>query len=243
MVSRVFKAIDRYGAELEFELKEPDNDAVRHSDMQYRIAYSAALKEGILPREKMREIFKENGIWDDDDETAMMDILKELASLTLKLDDTAKRGDKDECIKIAGEMGKTRVRMFQMFMVQQSCFMNSCEGFAELVRLESLMASSVVIKANGVRYWKTYKDYVIERDHNDKATVAAETGKVNSLVLDEKKDELINEYPEQKWLRQIHSEFLQIAQQRAREMIQEKVKEAVDADKVASANTINESGS
>jgi hypothetical protein len=62
-------------------------------------------------------------------------------------------------------------------------------------------------------------------------------------VLDEKKDELINEYPEQKWLRQIHSEFLQIAQQRAREMIQEKVKEAVDADKVASANTINESGS
>ena len=61
-MDRTFKAIDRHGAEMDFELIEATDILVREADMIYRKAYSEAIKEGILPREKMREIFDKNGM-------------------------------------------------------------------------------------------------------------------------------------------------------------------------------------
>jgi len=230
MVNRVFKAKDLYGAEMEFELREPERDAIISADMQYRIAYSMALKEGILPREKMRDIFKENDIWNEADEAKITSLIKELGVLTLKLDDVTKRGDKDECIKVAEEMAKTRVQLFQVFLIQHSCFINSCEGYAELVKLEALMAASVFIKANNQRYWKTYKDYLLERDHNSIATVAIEAANVNNTILEERKDVLINDYPEQKWLHKMQADMLEAATQQAKAMIKQRVEEAFNVD-------------
>lgn len=233
MIERTFKAVDRYGAELEFELREPDKTAITMSDMQYRIAYSIALKEGILPREKMREMFKETGIWDEEDEKNINSVVRDLALSEFKLENASKKGDKDECIKLAGEMAKHRIRMFQLFLVQHSCFMNSCEGYAEVVRLEALMAGSVFVKATGHRYWPTYKDYVIERDQNDKSTVVSKAADVNNSLLEAKKDELVAQYPEQQWLKQIQAEILETATKQAREMIKDKVEEARNGGEVA----------
>lgn len=236
-MDRTFKATDRFGAEIEFELREPDKEAIRISDMQYRIAYSVALKEGILPREKMREIFKESGIWDDDDEKSITNVIKDLSITTLKLEEASKRGDRDECIKIAGDMASLRIRMFQLFLVQHSCFLNSCEGYAELVRLESLMALSVFIKHTNQRYWKAYKDYVIERDQNDKSNVVFNASTLNNKLLELKKDELVNEYPEQRWLQKVHAEILEAATNHARQVISDKVEEIKKNDSVATENS------
>lgn len=241
-MNRIFKAVDRHGAEVEFELIEADLALERESEMQYRIAYSIALKEGILPREKMRQIFKENGIWNEDDEKVITNIIKDISTLQFKLEDATKRGDKDECIKIAGELAKNRLRMWQLFMVQQSSYVNSCEGYAELIRLESLMASCVVIKANKQRYWKTYKDYILERDHNGKATVALNAMELRNQLADEEKDKLIQEYPEQKWLKQVHMDILEKAQLEAKDMIVKRAEEAVNGNKVESRVEGSEAG-
>lgn len=241
-MDRVFKAVDRHGAELEFELIEPTDALERESEMEYRKAYSAAIKEGILPREKMREIFKENGIWGKEDEDRFTLLIREISQINLKLDDAAKRGEEDECIKLAGEMGIKRVRLLQLFTVQQASYMQSCEGYAELVRLEALMASCIVTKANKQRYWKNYKDYVIERDHNERSTVAAGAMTVNNTILEAKRDDVISEYPEQKWLKQLQSEQIEKAKQDAKDFIAGRVKEALSANSVEGGNTKGDSG-
>jgi len=49
-MDKIFKAIDRYGAEMEFEIIEPTDALTREADMIYRKAYSEAMKEGIRGR-------------------------------------------------------------------------------------------------------------------------------------------------------------------------------------------------
>jgi hypothetical protein len=241
-MERTFKAIDRHGAEMEFELILPTDLLERESEMEYRKAYSAAIKEGILPREKMREIFKENGIWTKTDDDNFTQLVREIGGINLKLDDATKRGDQDECIKLAGEMGLKRVRLLQLFTVQQASYMQSCEGYAEIVRLEALMASCVVIKANKQRYWKTYRDYVLERDHNEKSTVARGAMEINNAVLESRRDDVIAEYPEQRWLKQLHAEQVEKAKEDAKQLIAERVKEALSANKVEGGNNEGDSG-
>jgi hypothetical protein len=232
----VFKAVDRHGAEMEFELIPPTDLLERESEMEYRKAYSAAIKEGILPREKMRNIFKDSGIWTSEDEAKFTDLVREIGLLNIKLDNAVKEGKDDECIKIAGEMGKLRVQMLQLFTIQQSAYMQSCEGYAELVRLEALMASRIVIKANKQRYWKNYKDYVIERDNNDRSTVASQAMTLNNVFLEQQRDIIIGEYPEQKWLQQLQKEIIEKASEQAKAKLAERVREAINADKGATGD-------
>lgn len=229
-MSSSFKAKDRYGAEIEFEIVEINESLERESEMEYRKAYSAAIKEGILPREKMRNIFKENGIWTQEDEDKFTALVKDIALLNIKLEDATKQGRDDECIKIAGEMGKLRLEMLQLFTIQQSAYMQSCEGYAEIMRLESLLASRVVVKANKQRYWKTYKDYVIERDQNDRSTVATEAMIVNNSLLEKERDLVISEYPEQRWLKQLQKDLVDKATEKAKEELVRRVGDAANAD-------------
>ena len=43
-MDKTFKAIDRYGVEVEFEITEPTLIEEREGEMQYRIAFSKALQ-------------------------------------------------------------------------------------------------------------------------------------------------------------------------------------------------------
>ena len=242
-MSRTFKAIDRHGAEMEFELIEATDTLIREGDMIYRKAYSEAIKEGILPREKMREIFDKNGIWTKDDDDEFRHLVADLTTLSLSLEDASKRSDNSECIKISGEMGILRVKMLRLFSVQQASYMQSCEGYAELTKLESLMASCVVIKTTKQRYWKNYKDYVIERDHNTTSNVPEKAMEFNNSLLEKMRDDTINEYPEQKWLQAQQAEIIELAKQEARATLVRRVKEAIDGNKVEGGNTTGVAGS
>jgi len=244
-MDRTFRAIDRHGAEMEFELIEATDILIREADMIYRKAYSEAIKEGILPREKMREIFDKNGIWTKDDDDDFRRLVSDITSLSLSLEEASKRSDNNECIKISGEMGILRVKMLRLFSVQQASYMQSCEGYAELTKLESLMASCVIIKATKQRYWKNYKDYVIERDQNATSNVPEKAMEFNNSLLEKMRDDTINEYPEQKWLKTQHAEMVEKAKQDARETLVRRIKEAIDGDKVeggSSAGTIGPEG-
>ena len=241
-MDRTFKAIDRHGAEMEFELIQANDLLERESEMEYRKAYSAAIKEGILPREKMREIFKENGIWTQEDEDEFVQLVRNISALNIKLDNAVKQGQDDECIKLAGEMSKLRIKMLQLFTIQQSAYMQSCEGYAEIVRLEALMASCVVIKANKQRYWKNYKDYVIERDSNMRSTVPTQALLTNNSFLEARRDEAIAEYPEQKWLKALQQDIITKATEDAKVKMNERLQGALNAEKVASQDNRSESG-
>lgn len=202
-VNRDFKAVDRYGATVEFSLREPTFVEENEAEMQYRVAYTQALKNGILPRDTMRKVMEENEFWDEGDEKELKSIISDIAAEELKLHAAESEGQTTECAEIAKKIGELRMDMWKLFIVQQNPMMNSCEGYAETVKQESLMAACTVVKASNQRYWKNYREYVIERDGNEKATVAGKAREVQMLLLTEASMENIRALPEQKWVKKI----------------------------------------
>jgi hypothetical protein len=207
-MKNVFKAMDRFGNETEFEVVKKTAAAEREIDMQYRIAFNEALKYGLMPREKMRSIMSDREMWSEADETELKNVLARLAMGQTNLHVLENSGKKDECIKVAEEMFSDRNKMWQLLMIQQSAFVNSAEGMAETIKYEATMCATLVVKATGARYWKTYSDYVTERDENETSTVIENLQKAYTVLGIEERDELLSEYPERKWVKHKTEEIM-----------------------------------
>lgn len=221
MINKDFKAIDRYGAELDFEFIVPTMAIEQESQMNYRIAYGKALSLGILPREKMREIMRENNIWDDSQDNELKEIIRSIAELEVKMQHVMTAGNDKECNNIAGQLAEKRNRMWSLYMVSQMPIINSCEGYAEVIKQESEMAACVRIKANGQRYWTDYKHYVLERDENTKSTVPQKAMEIQANIMEERRQDIVNAYPEAKWLETIKNALFA---KKAASVAEEKVK-------------------
>lgn len=221
MINKDFKAINRYGAELDFEFIVPTMAIEQESQMNYRIAYGKALSLGILPREKMREIMRENNIWDDSQDNELKEIIRSIAELEVKMQHAMVAGNDKECNNIAGQLAEKRNRMWSLYMVSQMPIINSCEGYAEVIKQESEMAACVRIKANGQRYWTDYKHYVLERDENTKSTVPQKAMEIQANIMEERRQDIVNAYPEAKWLETIKNALFA---KKAASVAEEKVK-------------------
>lgn len=205
-MDRTFTAFDRHGNNTKFELIEPGLSQEREAEIERLKAYTAALKEGVLPREKMRQILELKGVWNDETEGSFNESIKAVAKLELKLRDAIVRGDNKECTNIAGELSKERLNMFRLFLIQQTVFTNSCEGYAELIKLEAMMASCVVFSGTKQRYWANYREYVLERDDNESSKVPTLAQELQAALHEEEHKKLIADYPEQKWLKDLNAQ-------------------------------------
>lgn len=203
MTERVFRAIDRNGTESEFELKIPGLAEENEGERQYRIAYSKALVEGIFPKEKIRELMREHGMWTDEDDASLKKAVQLIAINQMKLHDAETRGAEEECIELAKTISDHRRRMWELFLIQQTVYMNSSEGVAELVKTEAIMAACTIRRSTGERYWKDYKEYVLERDHNAKSTVYEHAVNVQTNILNDVRESVNEGFVEHKYLKSV----------------------------------------
>lgn len=208
MIERVFKAVDRYGNIADFELKPAGLSEENEGERHYRIAYSKALVEGVFPREKLREIMREHGMWTDDDDSELKKIVGKIALHQIELKNAEADGDDEACIAAAKEISDARRRMWELFLVQQSVYMNSAEGVAEMIKTEAIMAACTISKSTNKRYWADYKEYVRERDVNEKSNVYSHVVDLQSKILDEARNKLVSDYPEYKHLRSAEDRML-----------------------------------
>jgi hypothetical protein len=227
MTNQVFKAKDRHGAEMEFEIKPPTRQVETEADINFRRAYAESLKFGLLPREGLRKMMRDNDIWSDKHEKELKDGIANVARLEVLLNHYETSGNKEECLKTAGDLAKSRRRMWELILIQQSAFMNSsCEAYAEMIRLESQLAASVVIKATGQRYWKDYKEYVLERDTNEIATVANNAMILANEEMTKQQTEMTENNPEQRWLKKFKLDTLE-TQKKAQKELRNRVEKSV----------------
>jgi hypothetical protein len=98
-------------------------------------------------------------------------------------------------------MRQHRFRMWELFMIQQSVYMNSAEGIAELVKAEAIMAACIQLKATGQRYWPTYTDFVRERDESTQSTVYVKAVEVQNQILLEMRNTIEESHPENRYLK------------------------------------------
>jgi hypothetical protein len=232
MVERIFMAMDRHGNPVEFELKPPTLGEENEGERQYRVAYSKALAEGVFPREKLREIMREHGMWTEDDDKELRKAVGKIAVFQIDLKNAEAAGDEDKCIDAARGISEARRRMWELFLVQQSVYMNSAEGVAEMIKTESIMAACTIVKSTGKRYWDDYAEYVRERDLNTKSTVYSKVVELQSNLLDEARTGLMEDYPEHQYLKSVEDRVLdrELEEQVAKEL-QSRAKTAIEADK------------
>lgn len=196
-----FKAIDRHGAELEFEMREVGIREINEADIHYRVAYSKALSAGIFPRDKMIQLMKDQEIWTEKDDEKLRGVTAEIVALETQFNEAEKNNNRDECINICEKLTKKRSEMWKIMSQQASPLTHSCEGYAEVVRAESLLAARVYI--NGKRYWQSYKDYIQERDENYKSNVPAKMLDLHSNTLKQERDKIIGQSLENKFLNKL----------------------------------------
>lgn len=200
-VEKTFRAADKYGATMDFEVRSPTLAIENEGDRQYRIAYSKSLAEGVYPRNKMREVMRSHGMWTDEDDRVMREEVANLAIYQIELEQAQLKGESDKCLEIARKMRTHRFRMWELFMIQQSVYMNSAEGIAELVKAEAIMAACTVVKATQERYWKTYTDFVKERDDSVISTVYIKSVEVQNQLLLAMRDTIEEGHPENRYLK------------------------------------------
>jgi hypothetical protein len=199
-MDRTFKAKDRFGADMEFELLKPSLAVETEGERQFKIAYSRALAEGIFPREKLRQVMAQHGMWTEDDNKTYNTILGRITLLQIQLDKAERSGDQEKCKEIAQEVAEEREKMWKLFLIQQSVFTNSAEGLAELIKTEAIMAACTVIKSTQKRYWKNYSEFVQERDENKTSSVYQNLVTLQNKVLDGLRQQIEDKYPESKYL-------------------------------------------
>jgi len=238
-MERTFKAADRHGSVMDFELKAPSLAEENEGERQYRIAYSRALVEGVFPREKLREIMKEHGMWTEDDDKEIKKAVGKIALLQLELKNAEAAGDSEKCLEIANDISDARRRMWELFLVQQSVYMNSAEGVAELIKTEVIMAACTMVQSTGQRYWKDYAEYVRERDLNEKSTVYAHVVELQSKILDDARVGLMSDYPEYQYLKTTEERMLdREVQEEVVKELQSRVTKAIDEDKEKQPTTV-----
>lgn len=231
-MDRTFKAIDRHGNAVDFELKPPGLAEENEGERQYRIAYSKALAEGIFPREKFRELMREHGMWTDDDDQSLKKAVGKIAILQIDLKNSETEGDKDGCLEAAKGISDARRRMWELFLVQQSVFMNSAEGVAEMIKTEAIMAACTILKSTGKRYWNDYKEYVQERDMNTKSTVYSKVVELQTDILDTARQGLMEDYPEYQYLKSVEDRmFDRELQEEVSKELKLRAENAIEADK------------
>lgn len=201
MVERIFRATDRTGNVSEFELVPPTVGVENEGERQYRVAYSKSLVEGVFPREKLREIMRDHGMWTEEDEHELKKAVGKIALLQIDLKNAESEGNDKRCVELAKLIGLQRRRMWELFLIQQTVYMNSAEGVAEMVKTETVMAACTVLKSTGKRYWADYAEYVRERDLNTKSNVYATVVQLQATLLDEARRGLLADYPEASYLK------------------------------------------
>lgn len=230
MVERIFRATDRNGTACEFELISPTVGVENEGERQYRIAYSKSLVEGVFPREKLREVMREHGMWTEEDEGELKKAVGKIALLQIDLKNAEAEGNTDRCVECATKIGIQRRRMWELFLIQQTVYMNSAEGVAEMVKTEAVMSACTILKSTGKRYWEDYTSYVRERDLNTKSSVYATVVQLQATLLDEARRGLLSDYPEAMYLktpqeamldREIEEEVMRTLHDRADKAIEE----------------------
>lgn len=230
MTEKVFKAVDRHGATLEFLIKEPDRAIEAEADMRYRIAFGEALKAGLMTRDSIRQVMKEHELWRDSDETELKSVMLELAKLELELKHQETAGDQSAATITAGKLAEHRTRLWQLILMQQGPMANSCETYAELIRMEALMAACIYIKATQKRYWGSYQEYVLERDTNQIATVAQTAMDLTTENLVNERVRILEDNPEQRWLKNFKAANREEVEATAVAVLKQRAEESANAN-------------
>lgn len=184
--------------EVKLSVRRPNYGEKQGADFEYQKTVTKLLKEGILPRVKLEETIRENGIWDKAKESRERQLAKAINDAREKL---KKGGIKlSEGVKLAKQSIKDNFEYIQLNMDRNSVLNNSAESIAEQARFNHLTSSATVYNNDGVekKFFQSYEDFLIQDSRGNVVTYLA--GSYLSRLLNNFEDDFRKDWPEYKFL-------------------------------------------
>ena len=144
--------------EIELAVMEPTAEDWRTARRQYNKTFSDAVNSGAIVREKMEEVLKAQGLWDDE-KTAELEVIqrkmqdkeRSLADGGIKLSD-AKR--------IAFDIRELRNDQAKLIAPRTQLDGNSAQGQADNEQFNCLVSRCVVYNDSRKRFFQGYEDFL-----------------------------------------------------------------------------------
>jgi hypothetical protein len=144
--------------EEEFAIKKPGMRELDDANKVYNRQFSQAVNSGAIIRERLEEVLRNQGLWNDEKEMKYETLRREVREGELKL---KKGGIKVVDAKaLAFEMKKKRSEMVDMLMSRTSLDSNTAEGQADNMRFNYLVSACLVYNSTGKTVFKNLEDYL-----------------------------------------------------------------------------------
>lgn len=201
MKTKIVKTKDKEGNDLTLVVKAPTPKQMAESMMYSAKVFRECVDMGVLPRIKINSYLRDVGLWDDEKEQQLQNIITNLRDAELQLRRGGKTKDgtpftlKDARV-LALKMKEWRIE-YVLLMAAYSALdaKYSIEGLAENAKFDYLV-SSCVFTEDQKRLFKSYDNYIEESD-NQYASDAAMA--LNDLINGSTED-LEKSWPEHKFL-------------------------------------------
>lgn len=154
-------------------VKKPNAEISRKLQLVYNSSYRELVEGGTIVKAKIRDVAKQQNIWNDEKEKLVNDLNKELNENELKL----KRGGaagltKKKGKEIALRMAEIRVQIQELVSSFNDLDSNTAESQSELLRFNHMVALCTY-NENGDNYFADYNDFLERVNSGEQATFDA----------------------------------------------------------------------
>lgn len=140
-----------------YAVLRPTPKQLDEAQMYYNLALREALDRKCLIRQKVEDVLREQGIWDDSKQKSLDDTREQIYELELKL----KKGGikKSEARSVAIQIKILRESVKDMLSSRNTLDSATAESHAENKRFDYLVSQCLVYNDTGEKYYKNLEEY------------------------------------------------------------------------------------
>jgi len=181
--------------EVEFFVVRPSLNTLNEASKVYNKTFSQAIGAGAIVRERLDDVLREQGLWNDEKDAAYKMLRKEILEAELKL----KKGGirLAEGRQLALDIKHKRNKMVEMLISRTNLDSNTAEGQADNMRFNYLVSACLVYKDSSRSYYSNLEDYL----NKSTEPLANEAARQLYALLYRSDDDLDSSLTENKFLR------------------------------------------
>jgi hypothetical protein len=164
---KVFTIKDSKGKEVKLAVRKPKQEESKELQVAYNIALREAIDSKAILQQKVEQVLREQGVWDDAKEKEIKEVERKIIDGEKKL---AMGGiKKSEAKALALEMRRLRRKRQELLSVRVSMDANTAQAQAENARFNNYVSKCTVYNETDERLFKSHDDYLAWLEDKDQA--------------------------------------------------------------------------
>lgn len=189
---------DKTLSEVKLAVKKPNHTQQRDANFQYSKFVNEYMRAGIMPQQKMMQVIKEKGIWDDEKDAQEREYFKQINDIRNKL----KRGGikQSEAKKLAKEGIELNFKLINLSSQKNAMLNDSAETLAQNNKFNYLVGECTVYSDTDKRVFKDYEDFQKLDNLEDSRLLTWKSGDVFAKLIYNLEEDFRKDWPEYKFL-------------------------------------------